>query len=150
MKKLQRITAFLLAAALAVTMFGCGGSSDAVSGSGTGESGEEISQIVLPIIADPGTMNPLNAKSTAEVVMARVFFNGLCRYDPETYEPAPSLAERWETSEDGLTWTFYLRQDVKWHDGEPFTENVLRPSRMLDDPERLRAVGKAAGAKRAR
>ena len=126
MKKLQRITAFLLAAALAVTMFGCGGSSDAVSGSGTGESGEEISQIVLPIIADPGTMNPLNAKSTAEVVMARVFFNGLCRYDPETYEPAPSLAERWETSEDGLTWTFYLRQDVKWHDGEPFTAEDVK------------------------
>ena len=33
----------------------------------------------------------------------------------------PSLAESWERSDDGLTWTFYLRQDVTWHDGQGFT-----------------------------
>ena len=33
----------------------------------------------------------------------------------------PALAETWEVSEDGLTWTFHLRQDVNWHDGQPFT-----------------------------
>ena len=33
----------------------------------------------------------------------------------------PSLAESWEHSGDGLTWTFHLRDDVRWHDGTPFT-----------------------------
>ena len=33
----------------------------------------------------------------------------------------PSLAESWERSDDGLTWTFHLRRDVRWHDGQPFT-----------------------------
>ena len=33
----------------------------------------------------------------------------------------PSLAESWESSDDGMRWTFNLRQDVKWHDGQPFT-----------------------------
>lgn len=83
-------------------------------------------QISIPLIADPGTMNPINAASTAEVIMARVFFNGLCRYDPETYQPVPSLAESWDISEDGLTWTFHLRQDVKWHDGVDFTAEDVK------------------------
>ena len=33
----------------------------------------------------------------------------------------PALAESWESSEDGLTWTFHIRRDATWHDGQPFT-----------------------------
>ncbi len=40
--------------------------------------------------------------------------------------PRPDLAESWETSQDGLTWTFHLRKNVKWQDGQPFTaDDVL-------------------------
>jgi len=35
--------------------------------------------------------------------------------------PVPALAKSWETSQDGLTWTFHLQDGVKWHDGTPFT-----------------------------
>jgi peptide/nickel transport system substrate-binding protein len=60
-------------------------------------------------------------------------FEGLTRYNGQ-FEMQPELANSWEISEDGLTITFNLRSDVKWHDGEPFTsedvkftfENVLR------------------------
>ncbi len=47
-------------------------------------------------------------------------------YDPlvfqdDTGQIVPSLAERWEVSEDGTVWTFYLRQGVTFHNGDPFT-----------------------------
>ena len=48
-------------------------------------------------------------------------FEGLVRISWLTGEPEPALARSWETSPDGLTWTFRLREDAKWHDGEPFT-----------------------------
>lgn len=38
-----------------------------------------------------------------------------------SYEPQPGLAESWDVSEDGLSYTFHLQEDVAWHDGEPFT-----------------------------
>ncbi len=40
---------------------------------------------------------------------------------PQTMDFVPGLAERWEMSPDGLNWTFYLRHDVTFHDGEPFS-----------------------------
>ena len=47
----------------------------------------------------------------------------------------PSLAERWEASDDLRTWTFYLRQDVKWHDGRPFVaDDVIWNLRHALDP----------------
>lgn len=53
------------------------------------------------------------------------FFNGLTRPGPER-EPTPDLAESWTVSEDGKTYVFTLRQDVLWHDGEPFTANDVK------------------------
>ena len=47
-------------------------------------------------------------------------FDALYRMDADG-SLVPRLAERWDISPDGLEYTFYLRQDVKWHDGEPFT-----------------------------
>ena len=42
-------------------------------------------------------------------------------YSMDDMSPVPALAKSWETSEDGLTWTFDIRDGVKWSDGEPFT-----------------------------
>lgn len=52
------------------------------------------------------------------------------------YKYAPALAERWETTPDGLTWTFHLKKGVKFHDGTPFTSQaVKRHFEVLLDPE---------------
>jgi len=48
-------------------------------------------------------------------------YDRLVQYHPETMEPIPGLAESWEYSEDGKTWTFHIRDDATWQDGEPLT-----------------------------
>ena len=53
-------------------------------------------------------------------------FNGLIRYNTETFEVEPELASSWETSDDGLTWAFNLRDDIYWHDGEQFTADDVK------------------------
>ena len=45
----------------------------------------------------------------------------LVEYSPKDSSPVPGLADSWETSDDGLTWTFHLNKDAKWHDGKPVT-----------------------------
>ena len=56
---------------------------------------------------------------------------GLLAYDFDL-EPKPELATSWEVSEDGLTYTFHLREGVKWHDGQPFTSaDVARSIELL-------------------
>jgi peptide/nickel transport system substrate-binding protein len=53
-------------------------------------------------------------------------FEFLVEQHPDTGEPMPVLAEGWEAADDGLSWTFYLRPDVRFNDGEPFTtEDVI-------------------------
>ena len=71
--------------------------------------------------ADP-TLNPWTPGAVVESnLINTLLFDQLVRYDKEDLTPAPALAESWEVAEDGLSWTFTLRDDVTWHDGEPFT-----------------------------
>jgi len=81
-------------------------------------------------------MNPIMASSTAEVIMVRTLFDGLTILNPLTFAPEPHLAKSWEVSSDGLTWTWWLRDDVTWHDGVPFTaDDVKFTIDTLLDPE---------------
>src|SRR5262245_25085681 len=60
-------------------------------------------------------------------------YNQLVRFDPDM-TPVPELAESWQISSDGLTWTFKLRQGVKFHDGQEFTSADVKFSfdRLLE------------------
>jgi len=69
---------------------------------------------------DVGRLDPHFAVSTIDRVVVAWMFNGLVRFKPGSIDPSeiePDLAERWETSADGRTWTFHLRRGVQFHGG---------------------------------
>ncbi len=77
-------------------------------------------KVSIPIVADP-TFNPWHPNAYAESnVVNRVLFSSLTKPGKDL-APSPDLAEEWEVSDDELEWTFFLRDDVLWHDGEKFT-----------------------------
>lgn len=101
----------------------------------TASLAQESSVLRLAIPADP-LMNPLLGTDAAAVPINRFIFDALTRPNPETFEPEPNLATDWSVSEDGLTWTFNLAENVSWHDGEPFSaEDVKFTYDTILDPE---------------
>lgn len=67
--------------------------------------------------------------------ISALLFDGLTDHDGEN-RIIPRLARRWEYDGDALTYTFYLEEDVLWHDGEPFTaEDVKFTFEAIMDPE---------------
>lgn len=84
------------------------------------------STVVYAVSSNPATLNPILDDSGASQSGYELIFEGLVRPDPRTGTPAPWLAERWDASPDGLTWTFHLRPDVTWHDGQPFTSDDVK------------------------
>jgi peptide/nickel transport system substrate-binding protein len=75
--------------------------------------------VVQATSADPPTLSGTTTDTQAWNVMGKIF-NGLTYLDLE-YRNHPDLAESWDASADGLTYTFKLRKNVRWHDGKPFT-----------------------------
>lgn len=73
----------------------------------------------IAVQTEPLSLTDLQQNSATSGVGARVH-EGLIHVDYDL-TPKPYLATSWEIAEDGLTYTFKLRDDVKWHDGEPFT-----------------------------
>jgi len=79
----------------------------------------------LPLDVEITTIDPGLAAVTSSIELIEQLFLGLTDFDPETYEPVPELALRWSASEDGLTYRFDLRKDVRWTDGTPVTAHDI-------------------------
>ncbi len=91
--------------------------------------------IVEGSIGDASNLIPYIASDTSSSGVTALVYNGLLKFD-KNLDIEPSLAESWEISEDGLTFTFHLRQGVKWHDGAPFSaEDCLFTYKFVTDPE---------------
>lgn len=71
--------------------------------------------------ADLSGLDPHLITGLPEINVACALFEGLVGEHPETGAPVPAVAERWETSADGLTWTFHLRAEARWSNGDPVT-----------------------------
>jgi oligopeptide transport system substrate-binding protein len=71
--------------------------------------------------AEPQSLDPALLTGQADMRVAQGLFEGLTQFDPKTGRPIPGLAERWEISPDGCTYTFHLRTNLVWSTGEPIT-----------------------------
>jgi peptide/nickel transport system substrate-binding protein len=99
--------------------------------------------LVEGIIGRPRFINPVIAKSDADRDIAGLIYSGLLRATPSG-GIVPDLAKDYLVSEDGLTYTFTLRDDLVWHDGEPITsadiaftiEKVGDPGLAIKSPRR--------------
>jgi ABC-type oligopeptide transport system substrate-binding subunit len=69
----------------------------------------------------PQTFDPAFAAAPPDTDLVRAIFEGLTDYDPKTLTPVPAVALRWESANNGRTWTFYLRDDARWSNGEAVT-----------------------------
>lgn len=80
----------------------------------------------------PKTFDPALAAAAPEIDVARAIFDGLTDLDPETLEAVPALAEKWTSDKENKEWTFYLREDAKWSNGEKITaEDFVRSWKRL-------------------
>jgi oligopeptide transport system substrate-binding protein len=72
-------------------------------------------------LAEPTDLDPQIINTQQDFNLVQTFFEGLTQYDVKTCEPVPAGAEKWEVSADNLTWTFHLRKQAKWTNGDPVT-----------------------------
>ncbi|CAH2602694.1 ABC transporter substrate-binding protein [Rhodovastum atsumiense] len=77
-------------------------------------------RMVIVLDYEPPTLVSLTNVATPALTVSGKVTEGLLQYS-ETLDPEPELAASWEIAPDGLTYTFHLRQGVRWHDGRPFT-----------------------------
>ncbi len=160
---MKNIGAFLIFAAAAVLFSGCGKNSGSSSGQNSRinyplpdpplvddcHPGIPGGRLVIAEPGDPKTFNPITANESSSIDINRVMFSALLGFDVTTEEVEPGLADWWTNAPDGKTWTFHLRKNLKWSDGQPITaddvvftfndviynpkiDNVTRDGLMID------------------
>ena len=89
----------------------------------------------LGLAGEPQTLDPHRYNLRLEETLLNDLFMGLTTFDAAG-EIVPGCATHWDVSEDGLTWTFHLREDLKWSDGTPLTAtDFVYAQRRLQDPK---------------
>jgi peptide/nickel transport system substrate-binding protein len=91
-----------------------------LAASGCGGTAKQANTLIYGRGGDANTLDPINTDIGESVTVMVNIYDTLVTYDDETMDLAPGLATSWEHSDDGLEWTFHLREGVKFHDGTPF------------------------------
>jgi ABC-type transport system substrate-binding protein len=110
----------LLFAAVALAMLGCSEPPAAPLASSNGSAPSRGGELHLASFADIKSLDPAVAADTLTGEMVELLFAGLVDFD-DAGHVVPDLAERFERSDDGLVYRFFLRQGLKFHDGSPIT-----------------------------
>ena len=150
MKKLLLIGT--MGALLALLVSACGGSSGGGGSISVAKEGESATTANAACEEEPVaggnvtyarqleviTLNPLEIKNgNGDIFADEMLYSGLVRNDPNgTAKVVPSLAEKWDVSKDGLTYTFHLRPGIKFSDGSPITaEDIAWNLEQFANPE---------------
>ena len=102
-----------------------------------GKKEETGSTFRLNMTSGVTSLDPAFARDQANIWMVNALFNGLVQFDTDL-NLQPSLAKSWTISEDGLTYTFHLRNDVQFHTNELFTRKKFGQSDLLINSTRPR------------
>jgi peptide/nickel transport system substrate-binding protein len=91
--------------------------------------------LIVGQIAEPKALDPHAVTAANDFRILANMYDGLVRFADGTLTPEPALAESWTVSEDGLTYTFVLREGVTFHDGSAFDAEAVKFTfdRMLKD-----------------
>ncbi len=85
---------------------------------------------------EPLDLDPQVTTGASENKIHQALFEGLITPHPETLEPEPGVAESWDISGDGLVYTFQLRKDARWSNGDPVTaEDFIYSWKRILNPE---------------
>src|SRR3954471_17966854 len=115
----------LLVLTVVLVLAGCGGSSSAPSRQTIIDSRDQY---------DPRSLDPALSTDVPTGRAVGYIFDGLVRFTPDA-QVVPGLARSWDISTDGMTYTFHLRNGVKFHDGRPFSaRNVIHSFQRVLDP----------------
>jgi peptide/nickel transport system substrate-binding protein len=93
-------------------------------------------RLVIATFGDPKTFNPITANEQSSEEIYRHLFASLLGFDVPSQSVSPGLAVAWTNSPDGKTWTFTLRKNLRWSDGEPLTaDDVVFTWAVIYNPE---------------
>ncbi|MDN4480971.1 ABC transporter substrate-binding protein [Demequina muriae] len=132
-------TAIAAMAAGVLALSACSGGGDAVDLDGDGSTADgqvepSSDALVAAIAGEPDQLDPHVTSAYFSFQVLENVFDTLVEPD-DSLEMQPALAESWEISDDQLTWTFDLRDDVTFHDGSAFTADdvVYSYTRIIDE-----------------
>ena len=139
-----RLLAIMLGFVMLLSACGNGGQNQGTGQAGNGnaasneEAGREDGVFDLNIASEPESIDPALNSAVDGAIMISHLFESLIRWDDDGNGNAvlkPGIAESWDVSDDGLTWTFHLR-DAKWSDGKPIVaEDFVYAWNRLVNPD---------------
>ncbi|WP_030156922.1 ABC transporter substrate-binding protein [Glycomyces sp. NRRL B-16210] len=112
------LTRRLLCAAASLTL---SAGALAVAAPGAAAQDSEVDTLLVATDQEVDTFNPFKRRFIITYNTSIMTYETLVRMGADDYEPVPGLATEWSESEDGLTWTFAIREGVEWSDGEALT-----------------------------
>jgi peptide/nickel transport system substrate-binding protein len=115
----------VVAALVAATVASAAPSASTVEAAAAPQPKPRYGGTLVVAAGDPGVLNPAITSSGQAHPITGQIFNGLIRLD-RNFKAQPDLARKWQISKDGRTYTFYLAQNARWHDGRRFTAHDVK------------------------